>query len=195
MSHSTCNSRDAMLPSSSTSLASSAGSSMSTAAPSTMSFPPALVQQLVDAVKASLPVQNAVVQLPEPSSSGELKPVTAPSVQAIGGVPSDQFAFCDASGFWWPSFVDSFYPIRCSTYRYALVCSSFVCEHFFCPTTIVGPSLSSSPLSANSTFIVPLDRLSTNTFLNPLPVLHQLFVVGPGFSPVPAKVFSQIVSG
>lgn len=28
-----------------------------------------------------------------------------------------------------------------------------------------------------------------------LPVLHQPFVVGPGFSPVPAKVVSQIVAG
>lgn len=136
MSRSTSNSRDAMLPLPSTSLASSAGSSMSTAAPSTMSFPPALVQQIVDAVKASLAAQNAVVQLPEPSSSGELKPVTAPSVQAIGGVPSDLFALCDAFGFLWRPFVDSFDHIRCSTYRYALVCSSFVCEHFFCPCSL-----------------------------------------------------------
>lgn len=28
-----------------------------------------------------------------------------------------------------------------------------------------------------------------------LPVLHQPFVVGPGFSPVPGKIVSQIVSG
>ena len=54
MSRSTRNSRDAMLPSLSTSLASSAGSSTSTAAPSTMSFPSAPVQQIVDAVRASL---------------------------------------------------------------------------------------------------------------------------------------------
>ena len=52
MSSSTRNCRDAMLPSPSTSLASSAGSSTSTAAPTTMSFPPSLVQQIVDAVKA-----------------------------------------------------------------------------------------------------------------------------------------------
>lgn len=52
MSSSTRNCRDAMLPSPSTSLASSAGSSTSTAAPTTMSFPPLLVQQIVDAVKA-----------------------------------------------------------------------------------------------------------------------------------------------
>ena len=52
MSRSTRNCWDAMLPWPSTSLASSAGSSTSTAAPTTMSFPPSLVQQIVDAVKA-----------------------------------------------------------------------------------------------------------------------------------------------
>ena len=34
-----------------------------------------------------------------------------------------------------------------------------------------------------------------DTFSNPLPVLFQPFVLDPGFSPVPAKVVSEIVSG
>lgn len=89
MSRATRNSWDAMLPSPSTSVASTAGSSTSTAAPSTMSFPSELVQQIVDAVKASLAAENTAVQPSEPSSSSELQPVTAPLVQAIGGVPSD----------------------------------------------------------------------------------------------------------
>ena len=62
-------------------------------------------------------------------------------------------------------------------------------------TTAVGPLLSSSPFNANSTFLMPLAQLSTNTFSNPLPVLFQPFVLDPGFSPVRAKVVSEIVSG
>lgn len=33
------------------------------------------------------------------------------------------------------------------------------------------------------------------SFLTQMPILHQLFAVGPGFSPVPAKLVSQIVAG
>ena len=77
MSGSTRNCRDAMLPSPSTSLASSAGSSTSTAAPTTMSFPPSLVQQIVDAVKASLAAEKVADQSSVPSISGELQPITA----------------------------------------------------------------------------------------------------------------------
>ena len=84
MSRATRNSRDAMLPCPSTSGASPAGSSTSTAAPSTMSFPLALAQQIVDTVKASLAAENAAVHPPEPSSSGELQPVTAPLCRLSG---------------------------------------------------------------------------------------------------------------
>lgn len=186
-------------------MASTAGSSTSTAAPSTMSLPPALVQQIVDAVKASLAAENTAVQPSEPSSSGELQPVTAPPVQAIGGVPSDLSsrsamlldsggALCSApstlSGvphtgthlFAVPSFVNTF----SAPVPSILPSSSAI--------SVVGPSVSSSRLSANSTFIVLSDRLSANTLSHPLPVLHPPFVVGPGFFPVRAKVASQIVS-
>ena len=37
----------------------------------------------------SLAAENVAIQPPEPSSSGELQPVTALFVQAIGGVPAD----------------------------------------------------------------------------------------------------------
>lgn len=55
--------------------------------------------------------------------------------------------------------------------------------------------LSTSAFSASSTFFVPVELLSTNMLTTPLPVLHQPFVVGPGFSPGPTKIMSQIVSG
>ena len=174
MSRATRNSWDAMLPSPSTSVASTAGSSTSTAAPSITSFPSALVQQIVDAVKASLAAENTAVQPSEPSSSGELQPVTAPLVQAIGGVPSDLSSrsamLLDSGGalsstpstlsgaphtgthlFAVPSFVNTF----SAPVPSILPSSSAI--------SVVGPSLSSSPLSANSTFIVLSDQLSANT--------------------------------
>lgn len=43
----------------------------------------------MDTVKVSLAAENVAIQPPEPSSSGELQPVTALFVQAIGGVPAD----------------------------------------------------------------------------------------------------------
>ena len=56
-------------------------------------------------------------------------------------------------------------------------------------------SLSTSAFGASSTFIVPSELLSMNTVTTPLPVLHQPFVAGPGFSLGPTKIVSQIVSG
>lgn len=43
----------------------------------------------MDAVKLPLVAENVAIQPPEHSSSGELQPVTAPFVQATGGVPAD----------------------------------------------------------------------------------------------------------
>ena len=43
----------------------------------------------MDVVKVSLAAEKVAIQPPEPSSSGELQPVTALFVQAIGGVPAD----------------------------------------------------------------------------------------------------------
>ena len=46
-----------------------------------------------------------------------------------------------------------------------------------------------------STFAVtaPLS-LGGISLLTQMPILHQLFTLGPGFSPVPAKLVSQIVA-
>ena len=41
-------------------------------APTTISFPPSLVQQIVDAVKASLTAEKVADQTPAPSTLGEL---------------------------------------------------------------------------------------------------------------------------
>ena len=56
-----------------------------------------------------------------------------------------------------------------------------------------------NPSLAHSAFPTLHAALPSSTIgtasLAPLPGLHQPFVVGPGFSPVPAKLLSQIVAG
>ena len=159
----------------------------------------------MDAVKASLAAEKAVVQPPAPSSSDEL-PFVAAAVPAVGGIPEDpssRSAMLLASGGALSS-IPSIPSSAQSTGTQSLVVPSFV-NTFSAPVPsilpsssalpAVGPSLSTSPFSASSTFIVPSEQLSTNTVTTPLPVLHQPFVVGPGFSPVPAKTVSQIASG
>ena len=83
----------------------------------------------------------------------------------------------------------------------------------------VSPAVSAAKVQGRPNFVVPAFvttfaspitavRLSTNTAavtaspsvgglssLAQTPILHQPFVVGPGFSPVPAKLVSQIVAG
>ncbi|XP_020619376.1 uncharacterized protein LOC110057138 [Orbicella faveolata] len=59
-------------------------------------------------------------------------------------------------------------------------------------TPIPSLALSASSSTVNAAF--PLSAVRA-TPLALLPVLHQPFVVGPGFSPVPAKLVSQIVAG
>ena len=58
------------------------------------------------------------------------------------------------------------------------------------------PLLVRSSLPACSTTVcAPHSVFSTFAPSLPAPILHQPFVVGPGFSPIPAKVVSQIVAG
>lgn len=90
----------------------------------------------MDTVKVSLAAENVAIQPPEPSSSGELQPVTALCAGYWGRSCRPKFAFCDASGFWCHAFFDSFDLIK---YRYALVCSSFVFVSFSAPVPLICP--------------------------------------------------------
>ena len=56
------------------------------------------------------------------------------------------------------------------------------------------PSLAQSALPSTLNAAFPSRTIGPESFAS-LPVLHQPFVVGPGFSPVPAKLVSQIVAG
>ena len=54
------------------------------------------------------------------------------------------------------------------------------------------PAIKSSTNTAAVTAPLSLGGISS---LAKMPIFHQPFVVGPGFSPVPAKLVSQIVAG
>jgi len=53
------------------------------------------------------------------------------------------------------------------------------------------PAVKSSTNTATVTALLSLGGISS---LAQMPIFHQPFVVGPGFSPVPAKLVSQIVA-
>ena len=99
MSHSTRHSQDAMLPASETSAtASTAGSSTgSSAVLAATSVSPSLVQQLVEAAKASPGAKKAAAQPPALSSLANLPAIAASSVPAVGGVPEDLSSLLDHS--------------------------------------------------------------------------------------------------
>lgn len=78
--------------------------------------------------------------------------------------------------------------------RYAVLLFFFR-EHFFCshPATLtLGTLPSISSIIASTAHVQPSGFLSSSLAG---PLLHQLFVVCPGFSPGSAKIVSQIVSG
>ena len=56
------------------------------------------------------------------------------------------------------------------------------------------PLLALSRASAAAAFS-PQTGVPTSLAANPAPILHQPFVVGLGFSSIPAKIVTQIVSG
>ena len=141
-------------------------------------FPPVLVEQIVDAVKVPLAAENVAIQPPEHSSSGESQAVTAPFVQAIGGVPADlssRSVMPLDSGVMLSSILSTLSNTGMHSFAVPLFVNTFLPVPLILPlssaTAVVGPLLSSSPFNANSTFLMPSDQLSTNTFSNPLPVL------------------------
>ena len=124
---------------------------------------------------------------PIPSVSSPSVPSTATSA-CSGGVPpllsSSTHAFLTAgAGVAGPSHpgrpIQSMYP----------VVPSFV-------STFANPSMSAfSSASAYNLLTGATRDVADRPTVHALPVVDQPFVVGPGFSPVPAKLVSQIVAG
>ena len=137
--------------------------------------PPGLLLQ-----SSSLPASVAVV-----GTSCSSPPV-------LGGVPGQDLGaqasalLASGTGFWLQS------PLALTSSsqgRPTVVVPSFIST--FMPPT---PSLVSSQACSVAAFSPPSVVL-TSSAANPAPILHQPFVVGPGFSPIPAKIVTQIVSG
>ena len=180
------------------SLASAANSAPQTS--STVSAPvvaagvhdPALIAAIVDAVKASLAAEKG----PGSSSSNLLGNSDSVEPQAaFGGVPapspslSQQTATFLASGgaFLQQQAISS---PSATQGRPNFIVPSFVAT-FATPRS---PILSTS-ITAGASVPVPLSDSTLAANLPSGPLLQQPFVVGPGFSPIPAKTVSQIVAG
>ena len=153
---------------------------------------PALIAAIVDAVKASLAAEKG------PGSSSSNLRGNSDSVElqaASGGVTapssslSQQTATFLASGGAFPEQQAISLP-SATQRRPNLTVPSFVATF----ATLRSPILSTLITAGAS---VPV-QLSNSSLVASLPsglLLQQLFVVGPSFSPIPAKTVSQIVAG
>ena len=71
---------------------------------------------------------------------------------------------------------------------------AFIVPSFVATFALPNPSLASFGTSASLASALPVVS-SDSTSLLSAPILHQSFVTGPGISPIPAKLVSQIFSG
>ena len=184
--------------------ASSHSSTASTSSPAAAIFPatnvpdPAFLAAVVNAVKVALAAEKT-----PPSSDSATVPVSVPdpscssSLRVSGGVPSQadlgaRTATFLSSGLGFSS-SQAASPSPASSGRNNYVVPSFV-STFVNPSPAVTSSVFalSSLVPATSPCVV---STAPATNLPSGPLLQQPFVVGPGFSPVPAKTVNQIVSG
>ena len=170
---------------SASSVASTASSSSSVVSPMSPAFLAAVataVQQVLSAQQASSPPACSV-----PASVANFGGVSASPAQSSQlAAQASSFA---ASGAGFSSPVPATAISPASGRPNSCVVPTFV-STFSSPV----PSLAHSAFPSNLNAALPSTTIGAAS-LAPLPVLHQPFVVGPGFSPVPAKLVSQIVAG
>ena len=156
---------------------------------------PECLAAIVQAVKASMAAEPTPASLSQPSSlpiSVAVVGTSVPSLPMLGGVPGQDLGshasalLASGTGFTLQSSLAS---SSSSQGRPAFVVPSFVST--FAPPNSSLPSSRASAIAAFS----PQIGGPTSLAANPAPILHQPFVVGPGFSPIPAKIVTQIVSG
>lgn len=152
---------------------------------------PEFLAAVVQAVKASLAAEQASVSRPDPSgNSSVLDQATESSSSAmLGGVPGQDLR-SQASALWTAgtgfSTHSSLAQVSSSQGRPALVVPSFV--RTFAPpnpSLVSSCAITASPVASQDSVFPSVSA----------PILHQPFVVGPGFSPIPAKLVGQIVAG
>ena len=150
---------------------------------------PAFLAAVAHAVQQVLSAQQTA-SLPVPSSST--------SVAISGGVPAPQTPASQLA-VQASSFAASGAGFTASPSATATPVASGRPNPFVVPTFVSTfstpiPSLAFASSSTGVNAAFPSSAAGASS-LAPLPVLHQPFVVGPGFSPVPAKLVSQIVAG
>ena len=157
---------------------------------------------VVQAVKAALVAEQALVPCPAsmalPNSGQSLSTASLSSAMAFGGVPSllsSQASAFAASGAGFAAHSTST-GASAAQGRPALVVPTFV-STFLPPNpthslSIANMATTSSQDSVSSVATLPQANISSATSF---PLLNQPFIVGPGFSPIPAKVVGQVVAG
>ena len=164
--------------------------------------PPEFLATVVQAVKAALAAEQALVPCPAsmalPNQGQSSSTASSSSAMAFGGVPSllslqaTTFAASEA-GF---AAHSTSAGASAAQGRPAFVVPTFV-------STFVPPNPSHSLSIANMASTLSQESVSSSATLpqanissaTSFPMLNQPFIVGPGFSPVPAKVVGQGVAG
>ena len=153
-------------------------------------------------MKAALAAEQASVPCPAstalPNSGQSSSTASLSSAMAFGGVPSllsSQASAFAASGAGFAAHSTST-GASAAQGRPALVVPTFV-STFLPPNpshslSIANMATTSSQDSVSSAATLPQANISSATSF---PVLNQPFIVGPGFSPIPAKVVGQVVAG
>ena len=154
---------------------------------------PAFLAAVVSAVKQAL----AAEQTPSlPSTPATSFVSSVPMAASLGGVPGScssytgqldaQASSLAASGIGFSSVSPA---VSAATVQGR---PNFVVPAFV--TTFASP-ITAVMLSTNTAAVTASPSVGGLSSLAQTPILHQPFVVGPGFSPVPAKLVSQIVAG
>ena len=163
---------------------------------------PEFLSTVVQAVKAALAAEQASVPCPAstvlPNSGQSSSTASLSSATAFGGVPSllsSQASAFAASGAGFAAHSTST-GASAAQGRPALVVPTFV-STFLPPNpshslSIANMATTSSQDSVSSAATLPQANIS---FATSFPGLNQPFIVGPGFSPIPAKVVGQVVAG
>ena len=153
---------------------------------------PALITVMVDAVKASLAAERG----PGSTSSNLRGNSVSMELQAAsGGIPaplpslSQQTATFLASG---GAFAEQ---QAISLPSATQGTPNFIVPSFVATFTTPHSLILRTSITADASVPVPLSDSSLVTSLPSGLLLQQPFVVGPGFSPIPAKTVSQIVTG
>ena len=183
--------------------ASPSGDANASAATNPPSQPsPEFLATVVQAVKAALAAEQASVPCPAstalPNQGQSSSTASLSSAMAFGGVPSllsSQASAFAASGAGFAAHSTSA-GASAAQGRPALVVPTFV-STFLPPNpshslSIANMATTSSQDSVSSAATLPQANISSATSF---PVLNQPFIVGPGFSPVPAKVVGHVVAG